>query len=138
MELLAGGALISKMFRLGEGFEDKQKSTTTEPQSAVTTYGGIGLLVVIGILFIFFLQSCAGARLSWCYNKSIGTNTLLAVIYAILCFFFPGFYMILYAFFLAPPCGGEVPKTNIVESVATNITNTLKGQPNFKVGGGKR
>ena len=137
MDLLAGSALMSKLFRFGsEGFKTEQK--TEEIQPSILSYGGYAIFLVFLVLLIFFLQSCATARLSWCYNKTIGTNTFLAVIYAILCFWFPGFYIILYTFFLAPICGQEAPKTNIVESVATNITNTLKGQPNLKIGGGKR
>ena len=145
MDLAAATAYITNFVQKlkREGFEDKQQPTTevkgaaTQDQPQIQS-GGYGTFAIIGIfvyILVMFLQSCAGARLSWCYNKSIGTNTLLAVIYAILCFIFPGFYMVLYTFFLAPICGAEEPKNNIVDSIATNI-NAAVNAP--KIGGGRR
>ncbi len=142
MDLSAATAFIMSFIpKVKEKFEDKPAETKKEATPAPTTsYGPMALVGIFVYIVIMFLQSCAGARLSWCYNKSIGTNTFLAVLYAILCFFFPGFYMILYTFFLAPICGGDAPKENLVESIATNINRAVNNNlvPSSNMRGGAR
>ena len=147
MDLAAATAYITSFVQKlkKEGFEDKPaeqpqpqpQPATQEQQLQASGYGTFAMIGIFVYILVMFLQSCAGARLSWCYNKSIGTNAVLAVIYAILCFIFPGFYMVLYTFFLAPMCGGEQPKNNIVDSIATNMSAAINSGTNMgvKVGG---
>ena len=124
MDLAAATAFLMKVFgkKEKEGFQE-----TPKEEKQVKPYGVIGMVIVFVYFIVLFLQSCAGARLSWCYNQSIGTGTALAVFYAILCFFFPGFYMVLYTFFLSPMCAGEESKTNLVENIVANASRPLIG-----------
>ena len=127
MDLAAATAYLTSLLKK-EGFQNA-------PKKEEKTYGqlfGVGGMVVFIVYFIIlFLQSCAGARLSWCYNQSIGTGTALAIFYAILCFFFPGVYMVFYTFFLAPMCAGKEENTNVIK----NILNNASSRP---LAGGRR
>lgn len=76
----------------------EQFAETDAPQQSTPFV--VFLLPVIGFL-LFIVATCYGAsRLSWCYNKSIGASDGTATAWAILCFFFSGFYYPFYAIFL--------------------------------------
>lgn len=88
-------------------------STTTSPVTgaavpAESDSKGSGLiwLILSLLLTIAFIiaYSAGAARLSWCYNKSLGTDTGLAIFYAFLAYSFAGFYYPYYGLFVNPVC----------------------------------
>lgn len=92
----------------GEGFQDGSSSGGI--------FGffsrGAGLVYSLFILLLLAIPAFGAARLSYCYNMFLGNSTTLAVIYSILCFFFPGIYYPVYALFLNPVCGMQRPVMN--------------------------
>lgn len=56
------------------------------------------------ILLLMFIHGMASARLSYCYNISIGNTEGVAFLFAILCFLFPSLYFPYYSFILNPTC----------------------------------
>ena len=63
------------------------------------------LYIVLGVvLLVTILYSAGAARLSWCYNISIGNSKSEAFIWSIICFFFSGIYYPFYALLLNPVC----------------------------------
>ena len=90
------GALVGKQ----EGFYDAS--------GVPIDYAIIGrnILIILVLVFIFLIANCYGAaRLSWCYNTFYGTGEAEKLLWAILCFFYSGFYFPFYAIFLDPVCG---------------------------------
>jgi hypothetical protein len=73
---------------------------------------GAGLVYSLFILLLLAIPAFGAARLSYCYNMFIGNSTTMAVIYSILCFFFPGIYYPVYALFLNPVCAMQRPVMN--------------------------
>ncbi len=92
-----GNALLGRT----EGFDDGAA------QSGVSGFaaGAVFLVWLIVMIAFVFFSVFAGVRLSWCYNTAIGTSDGMKIVYAILVFFFSGFYIPYYAFFLNPLCG---------------------------------
>ena len=66
---------------------------------------------IFGGMLIFFLIGFGAARLSFCYNQSIGTSIELTYIYAAIAFIFCYAYYPFYSFFLNPLC---VKRTNMM------------------------
>lgn len=64
---------------------------------------GIGFIILLGILFAI-ANAFGAAYQSYCYNIYIGNTSGVAVVYAILCSFFPHLYYPFYALFLNPIC----------------------------------
>lgn len=64
---------------------------------------GIGFVIFLGLLFAI-ANAVGAAYQSYCYNIYIGNTSGVAVVYAILCSFFPHFYYPFYALFLNPLC----------------------------------
>jgi len=71
------------------------------------------------MFFLMFITAYASARLSYCYNISIG-NTGSALAYAFLCFFFNVFYIPYYGIFLNPLCSSS---RNVVPTVGGKKRN---------------
>lgn len=92
----------------GEGFQDGGSS------SGILGFfsRGAGLIYSLFILVLLAIPAFGAARLSYCYNMFLGNSTTLAVIYSILCFFFPGIYYPVYALFLNPVCAMQRPVMN--------------------------
>jgi hypothetical protein len=92
----------------GEGFQDNG--------SGGGIFGffsrGAGLIYSLFILLLLAIPAFGAARLSYCYNMFVGNSTTLAVIYSILCFFFPAIYYPFYALFLNPVCAMQRPVMN--------------------------
>jgi amino acid transporter len=67
------------------------------------TIGKLGsyLMVSVGLVAFFsFIYSLGAAKLSYAYNTSVGSSS--AFLWAIIAFFFSGFYYPYYAFFVDP------------------------------------
>jgi hypothetical protein len=62
--------------------------------------GSYLLFIVGGILIYSFVYSFGAAKLSYAYNNSVGNS--MAFVWALLAFFFSGFYYPYYAFFVSP------------------------------------
>ena len=63
------------------------------------------LYIILGVvLLITILYSAGAARLSWCYNISVGNSKTEAFIWSFICFFFSGIYYPFYALVLNPVC----------------------------------
>lgn len=76
------------------------------------TLGKLGsyLMFSVGLVAFFsFVYSLGAAKLSYAYNTSVGSSS--AFLWAVLAFFFSGFYYPYYAFFVNPV--GSTP-TSIV------------------------
>lgn len=71
------------------------------PEKASSALGVVGgLFSLIIFLVIAFAANYGAARLSWCYNKSMGASDGVATMWSILCFFFSGIYYPVYSLFL--------------------------------------
>ena len=91
----------------GEGFQDGASSGVFGFFSR-----GAGVVYSLFIVLLLAIPAFGAARLSYCYNMFLGNSTTLAVIYSILCFFFPGIYYPVYALFLNPVCAMPRPVVN--------------------------
>ena len=95
-------------------FTDASGNTDDEPNvrswtfdfSSINPFKSSNLVLAIIYSFLLFcmLGSIASARLSYCYNISIGNPDGVAFMYAILCFFLPFIYVPFYAFVLNTAC----------------------------------
>jgi hypothetical protein len=74
-------------------------ATKVIPVSAATIVSNL-LFIVGGGLIFSFVYSLGAAKLSYAYNTSVGNS--MAFVWAILAFFFSGFYYPYYAFFVNP------------------------------------
>ena len=70
---------------------------------------GVSIVVFLLVIIFSFQYAYGAAKLSYCYNTSIG-NAQSAFLWSFLAFFFSGFYYPYYALFLNPLCvtGGRV------------------------------
>jgi hypothetical protein len=84
-----------------EGFQSKDKEADEPIVGTILT---TLYTFVMGGALIAFLISYGAARLSFCYNQSIGTSIELTYLYAIVCFFFSFVYYPFYAIMLNPLC----------------------------------
>jgi hypothetical protein len=89
-----------------EGFAESQEDEAT---IANTILAGIYTFMFGGML-LFAIIGYGSARLSFCYNQSIGTSIELMYIYAAICFVFPYIYYPYYSIMLNPLC---IKKTNV-------------------------
>ena len=94
-----------------EGFVVSSDGFEVKPNDVEIAQAIWALLGWIIFVFIFVIATSYGAaRLSYCYNISIGNPSDLAFLYSVICFFFSGIYYPFYAIFLNPLC---VKKTNV-------------------------
>jgi hypothetical protein len=87
-----------------EAFVASSDGFEVQPNAAV--FYEFATIFFLSFIFgiVMFIATCYGAaRLSYCYNVSIG-NADSAILYAVLCFLFPTFYYPYYALFLNPVC----------------------------------
>lgn len=92
------------------GFADVSGTDASGVQLSVAGVGKFfsGIMYSIGfILLLLFVQAIGSARLSYCYNISIGNSEGVAFLYAILCFIFPSLYYPYYSFFLNTTCSSS-------------------------------
>lgn len=82
-----------------------KKSASEEPFST-SDEDTITIIFWLIMFFLLIVTSYASARLSYCYNISIG-NTGSALAWAFLCFFFNIFYIPYYGIFLNPVCASS-------------------------------
>ena len=95
-----------KMALLGgkEPFVTQTQGTTHVNTASIAEAGGM-LMFYSTILMIFVILFCYGAaRTSYCYNIAIGNGVDIALLYSVICFFFPNLYYPYYALFLNPLC----------------------------------
>jgi len=89
------------------GFADVSGTDASGIKLSVAGVGKFfsGIMYSLGfILLLMFVQAIGSARLSYCYNISIGNSEGVAFLYAILCFIFPSLYYPYYSFFLNTAC----------------------------------
>jgi hypothetical protein len=87
-----------------EGFEeDASGNVVVNTQELAKVLGLLSLYVFLGIV-LSILVAFGAARQSYCYNIYIGNDQGVAILFAVLCFFFPHFYYPFYALFLNPVC----------------------------------
>jgi len=78
------------------------KEDLKEPfNSSSNPLAGLGIIVIIPLIILSLSFSVGSAMLSYHYNVYMG-NSSSAIIWAILAYFFSGFYYPFYAFFLDP------------------------------------
>ena len=79
------------------------------PVAAASVGGLIAVIIVVFLVgtVISFLPAYGAAKLSYCYNTSIG-NAESAFMWSFLAFFFCGLYYPYYALFLNPLCAVKV------------------------------
>jgi len=88
-----------------EGFVVSSDGLQVKPNPAQLVEAFFSFFIWIVLIFIFYFATSYGAaRLSYCYNISIGNTSDIAFVYSILCFFFSGIYYPFYALFLNPLC----------------------------------
>jgi hypothetical protein len=87
-----------------EGFVEDEKGNTVVKTEEVAAVGGLILLYFLLMIALSILVAFGAARQSYCYNIYIGNTEGVAILFAILCFFFPHFYYPFYALFLNPVC----------------------------------
>lgn len=80
-----------------EAFQDQETND-------VGIWAKLGFLGILIMMVVAFLASFGAARLSWCYNMYVGNSTSISIFYALLAFWFSGFYYPFYAWFLNPIC----------------------------------
>lgn len=87
-----------------EGFtEDSSGNVVVNKNAIAGAMGLIGLYILV-MMLVGLLVAFGAARQSYCYNIYIGNTEGVAILFAILCFFFPHFYYPFYALFLNPVC----------------------------------
>jgi uncharacterized membrane protein len=93
-----------------EGFQSKDKEADEPIVGSIiaTLY-----TFLFGGMLIFLLIGYGAARLSFCYNQSIGTPIELTYVYAVLCFLFCYVYYPFYAIMLNPLCNKRVTNGSI-------------------------
>ena len=103
--VIGKGVAFTKNLLNTEGFQstDKEADEPIVGTILTTLY-----TFVMGGALIAFLISYGAARLSYCYNQSIGTSIELTYLYAIVCFFFSFVYYPFYAIMLNPLCNRRV------------------------------
>lgn len=76
---------------------------------SLTSLGSGVFAASVVIFLIGFVAAIGSARLSYCYNLSIGNGSGVALLFAVLCFTFPSLYYPYYALFLNPLCNSTPP-----------------------------
>lgn len=108
---------VGNVYNAVAGVKPKEKepfaSSAATPTSNMSVGGAI--IILIFFLLLWFLGNYGAARLSYCYNISIGNSKGAATAWSILCFFFSGLYYPIYGLFLNPLCS----KTGNAASVLT-------------------
>lgn len=74
-----------------------------------TPFSGLIVVAVIGFLLFGLFYAVGAAKLSWCYNSSLGASTGVKLIWAVLAYFFSATYYPYYAFFLDENCAAAIP-----------------------------
>ncbi len=105
------------------GVEPKKKKDGFEGENAM--FGPTFIVIVIGVLLFVLLYSAGAAKLSWCYNSSVGTGTALKFIYAAVAFWFSQFYYPFYAFFVDDNC-----QVSTIAGNSNNSSNTRTNNAN--------
>jgi len=103
---------VAVVNKLAEGFLGKSgEPFVTQTDGNVQVNSGaaakLGVFAMLSSLLVFIflmITSYGAARLSYCYNISVGNTTDAAFLFSILCFFFPSFYYPYYALVLNPLC----------------------------------
>jgi hypothetical protein len=97
--------------RLGKNILNTTEAFTGSPIPPVLTgetpvflAGMSAILFMLSSVIFAIVFSYGSAKLSYCYNKYLGATDGTAMFFAILCFFFSGFYYPYYSIFLSPIC----------------------------------
>ncbi len=99
--LVGKGVAFTKNLLNTEGFQSKDKEADEPIVGTILTSL---YTFMMGGMLVAFLVGYGAARLSYCYNMSIGTSMELTYLYAIVCFFFSFVYYPFYAIMLNPLC----------------------------------
>jgi hypothetical protein len=81
-----------------EGFVDQSGEV------ALAKLPAFFIVTMILYFLILFLSAYSAARLSYCYNIFTGSTSDVALLWSMVCFFFPGIYHVFYALALNPLC----------------------------------
>ena len=113
--------LLSALLGKTKNTENTENAENTEntiikehfanPTSASRSISAIILVVLFGLVFSF-LYGYGAAKLSYCYNVSVG-NASSALVWSVLAFFFSGFYYPYYALILNPLCVAKAGGTAV-------------------------
>ena len=87
-----------------EGFTEDSSGNVVMHMNRMHRYIDIIALSSLLGLAIALIAAVGAARQSYCYNIYIGNTEGVAILFAILCFFFPQFYYPFYAMLLNPVC----------------------------------
>jgi len=101
MEYFSRMLAKKEMFAEEPSADTTTSTTTTLPMGAIGT-GILGLSILIVV--VSFIAAFGAARLSYCYNLSVGNGSSTALMFAVICFIFPSLYYPYYALFLNPLC----------------------------------
>lgn len=98
------GSKVANKFLGVEGFTEDNTGNIVVKTEKIASAGGVMLPYMLFLIIISILISFGAARQSYCYNIYIGNTDGVAILFSILCFFFPHFYYPFYALFLNPVC----------------------------------
>ena len=87
-----------------EGFTEDSSGNVVIHTHRMNRYIDIIAISSLLGLAIALIAAVGAARQSYCYNIYIGNTDGVAILFAILCFFFPQFYYPFYAILLNPVC----------------------------------
>jgi hypothetical protein len=87
-----------------EGFAQDASGNTIIDIAELARASSMIILYSLFALAISLGFALGAARLSYCHNIYMGNDTTVAILFAILCFFFPTIYYPVYAIFLNPVC----------------------------------
>lgn len=87
-----------------EGFTGSSTPPILSGETPIFLTGLSALLLMLGNIVFVIMFSYGAARLSYCYNKYIGTDDGVTTLYVIICFLFSGFYYPYYSIYLNPLC----------------------------------
>jgi len=85
-----------------QGKEHFETTTSPPVNSSLAATGLIFYLLFVVIMFV--LYSYGAARLSYCYNIYLGSDSGTAFFWSVLSFLFSGYYYPIYGVFLNPLC----------------------------------
>ena len=88
-----------------EGFYGDASGNTVIDTTALARAASAIFLYSIFALVVYLAFGLGAARLSYCYSMYSGNDTVTAILFAALAFFFPGIYYPFYALLLNPVCG---------------------------------
>ena len=98
-ELSTYAAKLSNAIQAKEQFAADAVPVTNNPLAAA----GLMLYILFAII-LFVLYAYGAARLSYCYNIYLGTDSGSAFFWSVLSFLFAGYYYPIYGVFLNPMC----------------------------------